>query len=169
MRFTELYKRIMPVLRNIARARNGHGTWIDEDDLFQEMCIYAWKEYGSGVPEGINESYIIQGCRYHLMNYIRTSRRKTVMASLEESVDEHGTLLKDMIPERTRSAEEAAQISEFVDTVMRGAFTRREKEVFNLLRKGYTVREAGNILHISHVMVLKIRRGLTLKLLKFTG
>jgi len=40
---------------------------------------------------------------------------------------------------------------------MNNGFSKREKDVFGLLLEGYTVREAGGKLGISHVMVVKLK------------
>ncbi|MDD5617926.1 MAG: hypothetical protein PHG69_02425, partial [Candidatus Omnitrophica bacterium] len=70
MDFRILLERITPALRSIAR-KHLLRTFYDEEDLYQEMCIYLWQEYSQGLPLGINESYVIKGCEFHILNYLR--------------------------------------------------------------------------------------------------
>jgi DNA-binding CsgD family transcriptional regulator len=49
---------------------------------------------------------------------------------------------------------------------MNNGFSKREKDVFGLLLEGYTVREAGEKLGISHVMVVKLKNRLINKVTK---
>lgn len=160
MDFLLLYNRIAPRLRRIARSRNGHGFFIDEDDLYQEMCVHLWNKFRDGVPSGINDSYIIKGCEFHILNYMRTKREKAQIMSLEEPVNENGYMLKDVLPAVSESMDKYIDRKMTIDSIMNNGFTKREKDVFSLLLKGYTVREAGERLGISHVMVVKLKKRL---------
>ena len=84
MDFQTLYKRISPRLKVVARSRNGHGHCIDEGDLYQEMCIHLWNHFKDGIPPGINDTYIIKGCEFHVLNYLRKEREKGIILSLED-------------------------------------------------------------------------------------
>jgi len=50
MDFEGLLGKISPRLKRIATKRNGHGSFIDKEDLYQEMCIYLWENYREGQP-----------------------------------------------------------------------------------------------------------------------
>ena len=45
-----------------------------------------------------------------------------------------------------------------LEDIKNNGFTKREKEVFSLILGGYTVRETGKKLDISHVMVIKYKQ-----------
>lgn len=158
--FRTLYERVSPRLRRIARIRNGHGFFIDEDDFYQEMCMHLWNNFKDGVPKGINDTYIIRGCEFHIRNHIRTKREKARLVSLEGPVNEDGCTLKDILYTREESLDRYVDRKITIEGIMNNGFTKREKDVFSLLLKGYTVREAGERLGISHVMVVKLKQRL---------
>ena len=159
MDFDTLLKRVAPGLKRIARNHNGHGFFIDEDDLYQEMCIYLWDRFRKGACEGVSDSYIVRGCELHVLNVLRKSRRKTVVLSLEEPVGEDGAVLEDNLCSGEEPSDVPVKRRLAVDEAMReSGLTQRERQVFSLLLKGYTVREVGTQVGISHVMVVKIKR-----------
>ena len=141
----------------MARNHNGHGSSIDEDDLYQEMCIHLWKNYKYGQPVGINEAYIVKGCEFHILNYLRKEREKVRIVSLEEPINEEGGTLKDILSDGKEPLDKFIDKDLTIEDIKNNGFTAREKEVFSLLLKGFTVREAGKELGISHVMVVKVK------------
>jgi len=70
MDFRVLLEKITPALRSIARKYLLR-TSYDEEDLYQEMCLYLWQEYSQGLPIGINEAYAIKGCEFHSLVQVR--------------------------------------------------------------------------------------------------
>lgn len=167
MEFTELYKRISPKLKAIAyNYASRCGMAIDKDDLYQEMSEYLWDKFKDGVPAGLNDSYIVKGCQFYLLNYIRTHRENVFKLSLDEPINDSQDTLKDILPDAQETVPEYVNRKVFIDYVMNNGFTRREKDVFSLLIKGYTTREAGDELGISHVMVTKLKNRLFGKLHK---
>jgi RNA polymerase sigma factor (sigma-70 family) len=164
MDFTTLFKKISPKLRIIARAHKGRIHFLDEDDLYQEMCYHLWEKFRGGMPEGINESYIIKGCEFYLSNYIRTQRDNATFISLEQPISENGETLMDILPYREEPLSRYLEKKILIDYVRNNGFTQREKNVFFLLAEGYTAREVGQKLGISHVMVLRYKNNLIEKL-----
>lgn len=164
MGFEMLYKKISPRLRRLARHYNGHGRYIDEDDLYQEASIYLWDTYGDGMPENVNEAYILKGCEFHILNFLRTQRERALVASLEEPLDEYGNTLRDTIADLSEPLYMRVDRDMVVEDIKKNGCTDREKEVFLLLMEGYTAREAGERLGISHVMVLKHKKNLLKKI-----
>lgn len=158
MGFDTLFERLSPRLRRIAKSRNGHGRFIDEEDLYQEMCIHLWNNFKDGVPDGINDAYIVRGCEFHILNYLRKEREKATILSLEEPINGDGDSLKDLLASSEESLDRQVERDITIEHIANGGFSRREKEVFFLLLKGYTVREAGEELGISHVMVIKFKK-----------
>lgn len=157
MDFETLLKKISPRLKRIAKSHSGHGFFIDEEDLYQEMCIHLWKNYKDGQPTGINKVYIVRGCEFHILNYLRKEREKARILSLEEPIDEDGNTLEDILPDTRESLDKFIDRDLTIEDIKNNCFTKREKEIFSLLLNGLTVREAGKELGISHVMVVKVK------------
>ncbi len=157
MDFATLFKKISPILKKMARSHNGHGFFIDENDLYQEMCIHIWESFKNGVPEGINTSYIIKGCEFYISNYLRKAREKARIMSLEKPINEQGDILQDILSDTKKPLDELVDRNLVVEDIENNGFTVREKKVFSLLLKGFTLRETGTKLGISHVMVIKVK------------
>jgi len=160
MEFEGLYKRISPRLKRIAGFYNRRGYSFDKDDLYQEMAGHLWNNFKDGVPEGINDAYIIKGCEFHVLNYMRKQREKAYKISIEEPLNENGDTLRETLRDGAESIDKTVDKKMLVDHIMNNGFSKREKEVFRLLLDGYTVREAGERLGISHVMVVKLKNRL---------
>ena len=71
MSFDVLMKRISPTLQRITQKLNGHFTFMDHEDLFQEALLHLWTDFQNGSLSDKTDSYVLQGCYYHLKNYIR--------------------------------------------------------------------------------------------------
>jgi RNA polymerase sigma factor (sigma-70 family) len=160
MGFGELYDRVSPRLKRIAGFYNGRGYTFDKDDLFQEMSGHLWNNFKDGAPEGLKDTYIIKGCEFHILNYMRKQREKIYKVSLEAPINENGDTLKENIADGQESLDKKVDKKMLVDYIMNNGFSKREKEVFGLLLEGYTVREAGKKIGISHVMVVKLKNRL---------
>src|SRR3989338_10878809 len=96
MDFRILLEKITPALRFVARKHLLYSVY-DEEDLYQEMCIYLLQHYGHGLPIGINESYVIKGCEFHIQNFLRKGRPKMTLSSLEDLVSPEGLTLGDIL------------------------------------------------------------------------
>ncbi|MCG2713363.1 MAG: sigma-70 family RNA polymerase sigma factor [Candidatus Omnitrophica bacterium] len=158
MDFETLLKKISPRLKRIAKSRNGHGFFIDKEDLYQEMCIHLWNHFKDGVPAGINDAYIVKGCKFHILNYLRKEREKARIVSLEAPINEYGGTLKDILPDTKEPLDKIIDRHLVIEDIKNNGFTKREKEVFSFILGGYTVRETGKKLDISHVMVVKYKQ-----------
>ena len=162
MDFNLLFKRLSPRLKLTAAKYRSHAPLLNEDDLYQEACIYLWYKYKDGVPLGINDTYIVRGCQFHLLNHLRKNRRKAVFVSLEEPIDGDALTLKDIIPDQRDSLSCIDRVIS-IDDIKNNGFTKREKQVFSFLLDGFTVREVGRKLGISHVMVVKLKKSISKK------
>lgn len=169
MDFETMFNRISPRLKKMAKSHNGHNCFADENDLYQEMCVYLWNNFKDGVPDGINDAYIVKGCEFYISNILRKKREKATILSLEEPVDENGGTLKDILADPGRPLDRRIDKNLAINEVENNGFVRREKEVFSLLLKGYTVREIGKRLDISHVMVVKYKKKIIKKWQKKVG
>ena len=166
MGFDELYDRVSPRLKRIANFYNGRSSSFDRDDLYQEMAGHLWNNFKNGVPEELNDAYIIKGCEFHILNYMRKEREKVYKVSMEAPINENGDTLRQTLSDGAESLDRKVDKKMLVDYIMNNGFSNREKGVFKLLLEGYTVREAGEKLGISHVMVVKLKSKLISKVTK---
>lgn len=162
MDFRILLEKIAPTLRYIARKHLLHSAY-DEDDLYQEMCLYLWQHYGYGLPIGINESYVIKGCEFHIHNFLRKGRPKVTISSLDELVAPGGPTLGDILEDKRDSVVSNLDDTLTVDELKAMGLTKKERSALSLLLKGYTVRETARRMEISHVMVLKHKKAIIKK------
>ena len=160
MEFEKLYKRISPRLKRIACFYSAREHAFDRDDLYQEMSGHLWNNFKDGAPEGLKDTYIIKGCEFHILNYMRKQREKVYKISMEEPLNESGDTLRETLSDGAESIDKTVDKKMLVDYIMNNGFSKREKEVFGLLLEGYTVREAGKKIGISHVMVVKLKNRL---------
>ncbi|MFA5363482.1 MAG: sigma-70 family RNA polymerase sigma factor [Candidatus Omnitrophota bacterium] len=158
MGFDELFTRVSPKIKRIARRYNRWGTACNYEDLYQEMSVYLWGKFKTGVPEGINESYIVKGCRFHILNYLRKTRENVVIFPLEERLSDEKDSLRELLPDYREPLDERIDEDLIVEHILNNGFSPQEKQVFAFMMKGYTVREIGGKMGISHVMVIKISK-----------
>ena len=170
--YSQLLKRLTPKLRGITYKLNSYLSCEDHDDLFQEAVLHLWFEFNSGKLADKTDSYILQGCYFYLRNHIRKSQDRTNPLSLdfvltdEEGEDRQpGLYLKDETSEYFRDELNDKLLA---DTIRNNGLTEREKKLLPFLAEGITLREIGKNLGISHVMVIKLTRGIREKCLKHT-
>ncbi|MCX5703357.1 MAG: hypothetical protein NT066_02530, partial [Candidatus Omnitrophica bacterium] len=90
MPFESLIKRISPTLKRITYKLNGHFSFFNDEDLYQEALIHLWQDFREGKLDDKTDSYILQGCHFHLKNYIRKNYDKAKLLSLENMTNEEG-------------------------------------------------------------------------------
>lgn len=163
MEFRELFVRIERRLKMLARIHKRAGSFFDEEDLYQEMCAYLWNNFKDGAPPHLNDAYIVKGCEFHILNYLRTQRERAIKMSLEQEIGEEGETLKDVLAAKGEALDNYLDRKLTIEYILNNGFSKREKQAFLLLIKGYSVREAGRILGISHVMVVKLKSKLIKK------
>lgn len=166
--FDALIEKLSPTLRRITHRLNGRFTFFNEDDLFQEALLHLWITFNKGSFSDKTDSYILQGCYFYLKNYMRTALDKTALISLNELLDSGDNSLESLISDTSQN------ISEDVDGILLKEYARqrlsdRERQIIDLSCEGITVREIGERLNISHVMVVKIRAGIKEKLKNFNS
>ena len=156
--FEDILSRLSPTLRRITYRLNGHFSFFDDDDLFQEALEHLWLAFQDGRLEDKTDSYILQGCYFHLKNYLRKTMDKAALTSLNELIDEEDGTLEDVLTCRNEGLSNDMDRSLLVEAAKKNGLTARESEVLSLALDGLTVREIGSRLGISHVMVIKIKR-----------
>jgi RNA polymerase sigma factor (sigma-70 family) len=167
--FEVMAKRISPTLRRITHKLNGHYTFFDDEDLYQEALMHLWVDFGEGSLQDKTDSYILQGCYYHLKNYIRKTQDNVTLLSLTAPIGEDGRTIEESLPSDETSLFDYLDGKLQMEMAEQKYLTEREREVLTLLMDGMSMREVGSRLGISHVMVLKIRNKIKEKYGKFAG
>ena len=160
MSFDVLMKRISPTLQRITQKLNGHFTFMDHEDLFQEALLHLWADFQGGALDDKTDSYLLQGCYYHLKNYIRTVQDKAPLVSLNDMVDEEAVRLEEILEAEDVAVFDYVDGKMQVEALLESGLTQRERDVLALSMEGMTTREIGQKLGISHVAVVKVRNKL---------
>ncbi|HTY45703.1 MAG TPA: sigma-70 family RNA polymerase sigma factor [Patescibacteria group bacterium] len=161
MEFAGLIKRISPKLKGIAYRLNGHFTFMNHDDLYQEALLHLWSDFRQGKLQDKTDSYILQGCYFHLRNFIRTVSDKVSLSSLQALADEEGFCLEEKLP--AQDTEEYVRYltgKMIAEEIESQGLTERERQVLALSVQGLPLRQIGARMGISHVRVIKLRNRL---------
>ncbi len=163
MDFEKTLKRLDPTLRRIVWRVKGSGSGFDADDLYQEALVHLWQACGCGVLEDKTDSYILQGCYFHLKNFLRTHAEKLrLVRGMGVSCDADGADVVSAVPDPVDVREEV-HCSALIERVRNNGLTSREKEVFNFCLQGMTTRQIGARMGISHVRVVKLAQAMRRK------
>jgi RNA polymerase sigma factor (sigma-70 family) len=158
MTFSDLTKRISPTLKRIIYKLSRRAAFFDHDDLYQEAMIHLLNEFRRGALNDKTDSYILQGCFFHLKNYLRTTLDKAKFVSLDAPCgDEDEDCFVDLFSiEDSASTVDSVHSKLLIEAINNNGLTTKEKAVFNFTLEGLTTREIGSKLGISHVRVVKI-------------
>jgi RNA polymerase sigma factor (sigma-70 family) len=157
--FKGVVKRISPTLKRITYKLNGHFTFFNDEDLFQEALLHLWQDFNSGKLNDKTDSYILQGCYFHLKNHIRKSKVRNKLVSLETIINEEGASLEETtLLQDERSARYFDDLNNkmLIEVIQNNGLTRRQKHILLFYADGLTTREIGRRMGISHVMVVKL-------------
>jgi RNA polymerase sigma factor (sigma-70 family) len=157
MSFEVLLRRLSPVLKRIAFKLNGHFTFMDHEDLFQEALVHLWTDHGAGKLDDKTDSYILQGCYYHLRNYIRKMQDNVVTISLNGIAEEEGSQVEEVLAVNSPASLDYIEGVLQIAALEASGITERERKVLFFSLEGMTTREIGKALGISHVSVVKMR------------
>lgn len=170
MCFEELIKRLSPKLKGIAYRLNGHFSFFNDQDLYQEALMRLWLDFSAGKLDDKTDSYILQGCYFHLKNYIRKNYTRVNLISLENMANQEGQSfdLDDILSLKDpHSGLELIHCEMLIEKINNNGLTRREKEVFGLALEGLTTREIGCRLGVSHVRIVKLKQKIKEKCKKY--
>ncbi len=165
--FEEMARKLTPTLRRIAHKMNGHFTFFNDDDLVQEALTHLWVLFQKGILADKTDSYILQGCYFHLKNYLRIRLDKATLISMNMLIDGDETVLEDLLPVEDNRSREMLEGKTLYDSIKASGLGQRETAVLSLLLEGLTTREIGKRLGISHVMVVKIKAKIRAKCARF--
>ncbi|MCK4852452.1 MAG: sigma-70 family RNA polymerase sigma factor [Candidatus Omnitrophica bacterium] len=157
MEYENLVDRLSPKIKAISRKVNRRYSYCDENDFYQEAILHLWMQFQQGGLREKTDSYILQGCYYFLKNYIRKLCKSVDnnSVSIYSVIDENGLTIEDTIASGAYIAEtESVEIYLLLDE-SEERFTEREKNIFYYQLEGFTTREIGEKIGVSHVMVVK--------------
>jgi len=166
--FEALARRLSPTLKNIAHKLDGQLSFVDDEDLFQEGLIHLWTQFNGGVLSDKTDSYILQGCYYHMRNYIRKTRDKAALTSLNGTPDDESTSLEESLSLDHGFQDEVDEGLQ-IEAIVKSGMSRREKDVLTFSLEGMTTREIGMRLGVSHVSVVKIRSRIKERYIRLNG
>ena len=158
MEFQDLSRKLTPTIKRIAYRLNGKYRTFSHEDLYQEAIIHLWLNFKAGKLDKKTDSYMLQGCYFHLKNYIRKVNEKTqvsldaIICAGDEFLDMQGFLIDG----KQQDIRELLDIKLLAQEVTDKGISVREKFVLESLSHGLTTREIGRRLSLSHVMVGRI-------------
>lgn len=164
--FCGLVKRISPVLRRITCRLGAHHAAFNHEDLYQEAVMHLWEDFNAGKISDKTDSYLLQGCYFHLKNFIRKNKSKNVAVSIDSLFpDDNGSQDCSYLLEDKAAGDFMRRINDnlLAETIRNNGFTPREKGILELVMHDMTTRQIGGKLGISHVMVVKIMKDIRRK------
>jgi len=159
--FEQWVSPFLPTLSIMAERIGKLPLWMDKEDLLSQMVLDLWEKWKRGDLQDKTPSYIFRSCWFAAQNYLRKSKDKISLLSLDEPVDEEGTPFIELM-EHNSSFFPGFQIRQGLDK-LKEYLNQREQEVFHLQTQEYTTREIGQRLGISHVRVVKIQQHIRAK------
>jgi RNA polymerase sigma factor (sigma-70 family) len=167
MSFEELSRKFSPTIKRITYKLNGRYRSFDHDDLYQEAILHLWNAFRQDKLADKTDSYILQGCYFHLKNYIRKINERLSVLSLESLLaDEDGPTLEERLPLSSYGEDnirESLNNKLLVEAIQNNGFDRREKKILMFFKDGLTTRDIGKRLGISHVSVVKMMAKIRVK------
>jgi RNA polymerase sigma factor (sigma-70 family) len=166
--FEALIAKLSPTLKRITCKLNGHFTFMDDQDLLQEALIHLWCDFQMGKLDDKTDSYILQGCYFHLKNYIRKTQDSAIMLSLNSIMEEDGPHLEELLIADDLASYDRVEALLQIEAMGSGV-SQRERDVLFFCLEGMTTREIGKKMGISHVSVVKIRNKIRERYQKLNG
>jgi RNA polymerase sigma factor (sigma-70 family) len=168
--FNGLIGKFSPGIRRIAYKLNGRYRSFDHDDLYQEALLRLWNDHRAGKLTDKTDSYVLQGCYFHLKNCIRKVNERSNIVSLDalQNAQEDTTLLDQLLNKYTHQPDTRKELDEklVVYSISHNGLKPKEKKVISFLSDGLTTREIGKKIGVSHVSVVKMIKRIREKSLK---
>jgi RNA polymerase sigma factor (sigma-70 family) len=160
IQFEELVKKLSPTLKRIAYRLKNSFAFFNDEDLYQEALLRLWQDYNNGKLSDKTDSYILQGCYYHMKNYIRLQKIRKNTVSLNVLVNTDSDLIMEELLGLGEdiSAEYLRQLDNrlVAETIQNNGLTSKEKRILCFYAQGLTTRQVGERLGVSHVRIVKI-------------
>ena len=159
MDFEQLHQKLSPTIKRIAYRLNGHYRSFNHDDLYQEAVIHLWGNFLKGKLSDKTDSYILQGCYFHLKNYIRKVNERSGMVSIDAALNaDSDTTMGDVLAEHFSCADCREELHNklLAKSIRNNGFSPREKMLLEYFSQGLTTRDIGKRMGISHVSVVKM-------------
>ncbi|MFH0753271.1 MAG: sigma-70 family RNA polymerase sigma factor [Candidatus Omnitrophota bacterium] len=157
MSFEELTDKISSKLKGIAYQIHRTVPAFSAEDLYQEAVLNLWVDYQDGKLSNKTDSYVLQGCYFYLKNHVRASKEKTVLMSVNMPINDDGLELQSVLESAEDDAsDQKPDIDSLMEDVFVNQLDRKEKEVAFFYLQGWTTREIGRRLGLSHVSVVNM-------------
>lgn len=159
MNFEQLHQKLSPTIKRIAYRLNGHYRSFNHDDLYQEAVIHLWSNFLKGKLSDKTDSYILQGCYFHLKNHIRKVNERSGMVSIDAALNaDTDTTMGDLLEEHWAcdDCREELHNKLLAQSIRNNGFSPRERILLEYFSQGLTTRDIGKRLGVSHVSVLKM-------------
>lgn len=166
MSFEELHRKLSPTIKRIAYKLNGRYRSFNHDDLYQEASIHLWSDFLKGKLSDKTDSYILQGCYFHLKNYIRKVNERANIVSIDGALntDDEATV-EDVLGEHWACPDCRQELHNkfLAQSIRDNGFNPKEKRLLDYFSRGMTTRDIGKRLGISHVSVVKLMQKIRAK------
>ncbi len=166
MSFEELHQKLSPTIKRIAYRLNGHYRSFSHEDLYQEATIHLWSNFCKGVLSDKTDSYILQGCYFHLKNYIRKVNERSNVISIDATLSAHeDSTVEDVLGQYWACDDCRSQLHDkfLVQSIRNNGFDPKEKRLLDYFSQGLTTRDIGKRMGISHVSVVKLMQKVRVK------
>ncbi len=166
MSFEELHQKLSPTIKRIAYRLNGHYRSFNHEDLYQEATIHLWSSFLNGKLSDKTDSYILQGCYFHLKNYIRKVNERSNVVSIDAALNTNDeATVEDVLGEYWACDDCRQDLHNkfLVQSLRDNGFNPREKSLLFYLSQGLTTRDIGKRMSVSHVSVVKMIQKIRIK------
>lgn len=166
MNFEELHKKLSPTIKRIAWRLNGHYRSFGHDDLYQEATVHLWTNFLKGKLGDKTDSYILQGCYFHLKNYIRKINERSNIVSIDSALNLNDeSTIEDILGKYWACDDCRDELHNklLAESIKNNGFNPKEKRLLAYCGQGMTTRDIGKKLGISHVSVVKLMQKVRVK------
>lgn len=166
MSFEELHQKLSPTIKRIAYRLNGHYRSFSHDDLYQEATIHLWSDFLKGKLSDKTDSYILQGCYFHLKNYIRKVNERSNIVSIDAALSTNDeATVEDVLGQAWSCPDCREQLHNkfLAESIRDNGFSPKEKMLLEYFSQGLTTRDIGAHMGISHVSVVKLMQKIRVK------
>ena len=166
MSFEELSQRLSPTIKRIVYRLNGHYRSFNHDDLYQEATIHLWSNFLKGKLSDKTDSYILQGCYFHLRNYIRKINERSNIISVDTVLSNNeGATVENTLGEFWACVDcrEDLHNKFLVQSIRSNSFNSKEIKLLDYFSQGLSTREIGKRMGVSHVRVVKMMQKIRVK------